>query len=181
MNFLQLALAGRCFIGSTAAAGVAIPLTTATSQVFGIYNPPGSAVDIVLNKLSLGIATLGTNIVSAINWSFLSNVQSVATGQPITAFTNTTVQNARLGNGLASKARFTGSAATTVAATHLMSVGMTSTTGTPTNSNAVMVFDHNASLIVAQGTAVFLVGSVAPGSTYQVSLSWAEVPVAAVV
>lgn len=173
---LQYALAGRCFIGSTAAAGVAIPLTTATAQVFGLWNPPGSAVDVVLNKLSLGIATLGTNIVAALNWSFLANVSAVATGQPITAFTNTTVQNAKVGAGLASRVRFTGSAATTVAATHLMSIGMTSTTGTPTNSNAVMVFNHDGSLIVPQGSAIFLVGSVAPGSTYQASLSWAEIP-----
>lgn len=177
MDFGQLALAGQCFFGSTAAAGVAIPVTNATAQVFGLYNPPGSMVDIVLNKLSLGIATLGTNIVAALNWSYLSNVQSVATGQPITAFTNTTIRNARLDNGKASRARFTGSAATTVAATHLMSIGMTSTTGTPTNSNAVMVFDHNGSLILSQGTAIFLVGSAAPGSTYQATVSWAEIPI----
>lgn len=175
--FIQQALAGNCFIGSSAAAGVAIPLTTATAQVFGIYNPPGSAVDLVLNKLALGIATLGTNIVAALNWSFLSNVQSVATGQPITAFTDTTIRNARLGNGKVSKARFTGSAATTSAATQLMSIGLTSTTGTPTNSTPALVFDHDGCLIVSQGSAIFLVGSVAPGSTYQATLTWAEVPV----
>lgn len=174
--FIQQALAGNCFIGSTAAAGVAIPVTNATAQVFGIWNPPGSGVMAVLNKLSLGIATLGTNIVAAINWSFLDNVQAVATGQPITAFTNTTIRNANL-HSKVSKIRFTGSAATTSAATHLMSVGMTSTTGTPTDSNAVMVFDHGGSLMIPEAHAIFLVGSAAPGSTYQASLSWAEVPV----
>lgn len=172
----QQALAGNVFIGSTAAAGVAIPLTTATAQVFGLYNPPGSGVFAVLDKLMLGIATLGTNIVAALNWSFLANVQSVATGQPITAFTDTAYRNAIVSGGKVGKCRFTGSAATTSAATQLMTLGITSTTGTPTDEVPMFVFDHDGCLILPEGVAVFLVGSVAPGSTYQASLTWAEVP-----
>lgn len=172
----QQALAGRAYIGTTAAAGVAIPLTTATAQVFGLYNPPGSGVNAVLDKLMLGIATLGTNIVAALNWSFLPNVGSVATGQPITAFTDTPYRNAIVGLGSTGRCRFTGSAATTTAATQLMSLGITSTTGTVVNASPMYVFDHDGMLIIPQGVAIFLVGSVAPGSTYQATLSWAEVP-----
>ena len=119
--FTQQALAGQGFIGSTAAAGVAIPLTTATAQVFGLWNPAGSGVKAVLDKLSLGIATLGTNIVAALNWSHLPNAGATigAAGAPITAFTDTTIRNCIVGAGNAAKCRFTGSAATTSAIFHL--------------------------------------------------------------
>lgn len=172
----QQALAGNVFIGSSAAAGVAIPVTSATAQVFGIWNPPGSNVKVVLDKLILGIATLGTNIVGALEWTHLPNVQSIATGSSITAFTDTTVRNAIVGLGSASKIRFTGSAATTSAGTHLMSVGITSTTGTPVDASPMYVFDHDGCLIIPMGVAIFLVGSAAPGSTYQATLTWAEIP-----
>ncbi len=173
---IQQGLAGNLFFGSTAAAGAAVPLTTATAQVFGIWNPPGSGVLAVLDKLIMGIATLGTNIVAALNWSVLTGVQAIATGQPITAFTDTTIRNAQIGRGKNSKIKFTGSAATTIAATQLVPVGITSTTGTAVNATPVMVFEHNGLIMVPEGVAMFLVGSVAPGSTYQIGLSWAEVP-----
>lgn len=173
--FIQQGLAGNLFFGSTAAAGVAVPVTNATAQVFGIWNPPGSGVVAVIDKLIAGIATLGTNIVAALNWSVLTGVQSIATGSSITAFTDTTIRNAVIGRGKAPKIRFTGSAATTVAATQLVPVGFTSTTGTPVNASPVMVFEHNGLIMVPEGVAMFLVGSAAPGSTYQLGLSWAEV------
>lgn len=173
--FIQQRLAGKGFFGSTAAAGVAVPLTTATAQVFGMWNPPGSGVNVVLDKLILGIATLGTNIVAALNWSVHLNVLAIATGSAITAFTETTIRNSVLGRGTVSKIKFTGSAATTTAATQLTPVGITSTTGTPTNASPVMVFDHQGMIILPEGAAIFLVGSAAPGSTYQVGLSWAEI------
>lgn len=173
---IQQGLAGNLFFGSTAAAGVAIPLTTATTQVFGMWNPPGSGVIAVLDKLILGIVTLGTNIVAALNWSVHLNVQAIATGSALTAFTDTTIRNAQVGRGKASRVKFTGSAATTTAATQLTPVGITSTTGTPVNASPLMVFEHNGLIMVPEAVAIFLVGSVAPGSTYQAALSWAEVP-----
>jgi hypothetical protein len=173
---IQQRLAGKGFFGSTAAAGVAIPLTTATAQVFGMWNPPGSGVVAVFDKLLLGIATLGTNIVAALNWSVHLNVQAIATGSALTALTETTIRNSILGRGAVSKVKFTGSAATTTAATQLLPVGITSTTGTPTNSSPMMVLEHDGVIMVPEATAIFLVGSAAPGSTYQIGLSWAEIP-----
>ncbi len=174
----QQALAGNGFIGSTAIAGVAIPLTTATAQVFGLWNPAGSGVKVVLDKLLMGIATLGTNIVASLAWSFLPNAGATigAAGAPITAFTDTTIRNMIVGAGNSSKVRFTGSAATTIAATHLQSISLSSTTGTPTDATPPLFFDHDGSLIIPPNVAIFLVGSVAPGSTYTTTLTWAEIP-----
>lgn len=173
--FIQQRLAGKGFFGSTAAAGAAIPLTTATAQVFGMWNPPGSGVVAVLDKLFLGIATLGTNIVAALNWSVHTNVQAIATGSAITALTDTTIRNSIIGLGQTSRVRFTGSAATTTAATQLLPIGVTSTTGTPTNSTPALIVEHDGVIMVPEGVGIFLVGSVAPGSTYQIGLSWAEI------
>jgi len=176
--FQQLALAGKCFFGSTTNAGVAIPAYNATAQVFGLWNPAGSGVLLVLNKLAIAVATLGTNAVSAIGLSYLANAgASIANGGPISAFTQTASQNARVGNGLASKGRFTLSA-TITAPTFLMSLGMAqnATTTQPVAEQAYN-YDFNGSLIVPEGVYIGLGGSAAPGSTYQATVSWAEVPV----
>jgi hypothetical protein len=175
--FVQQALAGNCFFGSTTNAGVAIPAYNATAQVFGIWNPSGSGVALVLNKLSVAVATLGTNAVAALGLSVLRPVGSViATGSNITAFTDTTPQNARIGNARVSKARFTLSA-TVTAPTFLMSLPMAqnATTTQPVAEQAYS-YDFGGSIIIPEGVYIGLGGSAAPGSTYQASISWAELP-----
>lgn len=175
--FQQLALNGQCFVGSTTNAGIAIPAYNATAQVFGLWNPAGSGVNLVLNKISIAVATLGTNAVAAIGLSYLLNTGSqIATGSPITAFTATTPFNAIVGGGQASRAKFT-LTATTTAPAFLISLGMAqnATTTQPVAEQAYD-YDFNGCLIVPQGVYVGLGGSAAPGSTYQASISWAEVP-----
>jgi len=176
--FIQQALAGSAFFGSTTQAGVAIPAYNATAQVFGLWNPAGSGVNLVLNNLSAAVATLGTNAVSALGLSWLANTgASIATGAPISVFTNTTIQNALAGGGNASRARFA-LAATITAPTFLMALGMAqnATTTQPVAEQAY-VHDFNGSLIVPPGVYIGLGGSAAPGSTYQASISWAEVAI----
>jgi hypothetical protein len=174
-------LAGKLFIGSTTYAGVAIPAYNATAQVFGLWNPAGSGVNLVLVKLNLAIATLGTNIVAALGLSYLANAgNATATAAPISAFTQTASLSGLIGaygGGAApSLGRFTLSA-TITAPTFFYDLGMTSTTGTPTDSNPVLTHDFDGTVIVTPGTYIGLGGSVAPGSTYQGSLSWIELPV----
>ncbi len=175
--FLQYALAGNAFIGSTTSGGVAIPAHNATAQVFGLWNPLGSGVALVLNKIAIGVATLGTNAVASIGLSHLLGAGAqVATGGPITAFTNTAPTNARLGNGKAPKARFTLSA-TITAPTFFLTLGMAqnATTTQPVAEQAYQ-YDFQGSVIIPEGVYIGLGGSAAPGSTYQASLSWVEIP-----
>lgn len=178
MNFLQLALAGQCFFGSTTNAGVAIPAYNATAQVFGLWNPAGSGVRLVLNKLSVGIVDEGTNIVAAIGLSYLANAGSaIATGAPISAFTATAPFNAIVGGGKASRARFTLSA-TTSAPAFLMSTGMSWPEADMAGAvmPVMLDYDFNGSVIIPEGVYIGLGGSAAPGSTCQASISWAEIP-----
>jgi hypothetical protein len=176
-KYYDQAKLGRVFIGSTTNAGVAVPVYNATAQTFGLWNPAGSGVNLVLGKLSVAVATLGTNIVSALGLSYLLNVGAAigAAGAPITAFTATAPFNAILGQGDAPKGRFTLSA-TTIAPAFLMSLPMAQNVSTTApNAEQAYSFDFDGMLIIPPNVYIGLGGSAAPGSTYQASLSWAEV------
>lgn len=180
-----MTIARKTFIGSTTNAGIAIPAYNATAQVFGLWNPYGSDVDLILVKLNLGVATTGTTAVSAIGLSVLYNTgNQIATGSPITAFTQTNSLPGLLGdgNGAAgnSRGRFT-LAATTTAPAFAYNLSLSSTAGTATTTAAPpqvtwMEHDFDGAIGVAPGTYIGLGGSAAPGSTFQGSLVWMEIP-----
>jgi len=180
----QLMLARKLFIGSTTYAGIAIPAYNATAQVFGLWNPAGSNVNVRLVKITLGIATAGTEAVAALGLSMVTNAGNALAGSggPITAFTQTNTLPALLGDGAGaaaapSAARFTLSA-TTIAPTFAYSIALSETAGSATTTAAGMAvqwMEHEfPGTGLAPGTYIGLGGSVAPGSTFQVSLTWAE-------
>src|ERR1700752_64411 len=117
-KYYDKAKLGDVFIGSTAVAGVALPISTGTAATFGLWNTNPSKIAVPL-RLNIGF-TSGTIAHGEFG---LANVTAttVATGSNITAFTDgvlgTTIRNARLGEGNASTMRFTPSAATVVANT----------------------------------------------------------------
>lgn len=175
-------LAGKVFIGSTTAAGVAIPAYNATAQVFGLWNPAGSGVNVVLLKLMLGIATAGTEALSSLGLSVLTNAGSaIASGAPVSAFTQTASQpgllGANAGSAAQSQARFTLSA-TITAPTFAYSLGIWEGNGTTLQGVTWNVYDFDGVVGVAPGAYIGLGGSAAPGSTYQATLAWLEIPVA---
>lgn len=173
----QQALAGTGFIGATAAAGIAIPVSNTTSQTFLVWNPTGSGINVVLDKFTYSVITLGTSVLAGIGLGIISNAGSqIATGSPISTATLTTPVNMKLTLGSASKARFSLSA-TTTAATFLMTLNASqgATTAQPVSAQAG-VYDFDGSLIIPQGVAIVVVGSAAPVSTYWLNMSWVEVP-----
>jgi hypothetical protein len=174
-------LAGNMFIGSTAAAGVAVPAYNATAQVFGLWNPAGSGYTAIPVFLTAGIATVGTPAVADLSLSILTNAGSqIATGSAITAFTASTPVNARLGSGKISQMRFTASAATTTAPAHLMSLGASQESATPGTGIFNIYFPFNGSLAVDPGTYIGIGASTALGQTAAVTLVWYEIPYQAV-
>ena len=182
----QLMTSRKLFIGSTTYAGVAIPAYNSTAQVFGLWNPAGSNVNVRLVKIALGIATAGTEAVSALGLSYIPNAGNALAGSggPITAFTQTASLPALLGDGggaaASSQARFT-LAATTIAPTFAYNIALSETAGSATTTAAalsVQWMEHEFPGIgVAPGTYIGLGGDVAPGSTFQISLTWAELPI----
>jgi hypothetical protein len=173
---LQQALAGNLFFGSSAATGV-VPTTSTTAQVFGLWNPGGSLVNCLLDKLLFADAVPGTATAGALGLSILTPAgQSL--GTPISAFTDGTIRNSIIGLGKAPRARFTGSAATTTATAFLMSLGwaqVAAAAAAPVSFSG-SVIDFDGSVIIPQNTAIFVTVSAAIASALAMTLSWAEIP-----
>jgi hypothetical protein len=179
--FPAMTYARKVFIGSTTYAGIAIPAYNATAQVFGLWNPAGSGVDLTLVKLNLAIATQGTQAQSALGLSYLPNTGNAvgASGAPITAFTQTASVPGLVGDaaGVAapSAGRFTLSA-TTIAPTFFYNLSLSETAGSTPQGIFWAQHDFDGCVSIAPGTYVGLGGSAAPGSTYQATLIWFETP-----
>src|SRR5881296_922614 len=97
---------GNVFHGSTAAAGVLIPISTATGVTFGLWNPLGSGKNAVLIRFTAGwVSTTGApgNILYMVKTGVGAQV---ATGGPITAATFGTATNGLLGASTASAMNF---------------------------------------------------------------------------
>jgi hypothetical protein len=173
-------IAGNVFTGQTALAGVAaLPIATATGQVFGIWNPLGSGVEAVLIALDMGVATGTTPVASAFCLSWLANAGSqVASSAPITAFTAATPTNLRLGLGNASKVKFTPSAATMTAPVFLKSLGLSFASTTATQGGFQWAHaDFNGAITIPPGNFVGVCGStIQSGTVLQISMDWMELP-----
>lgn len=175
--FQQLALNGQCFIGSTAATGVDIPIYNATSAHTAVlWNPAGSGIVLVMNQAALAQADATTPAISGLGISYLGNTGSaIATGAPVVTFTDALTFNAKLGGG-APKARF--GAASISATAFLMSLGLSQDSVTPAAGILNTTFNFNGSLIVPPGYLIAMVGApVAPGQAFTASFTWAEVPI----
>jgi hypothetical protein len=176
-KYFPEALNKQTFIGSTAAAGTAYPITTGTAATFGLWNTNPAKVA-VLHKLTVGF-TSGTIALGTVG---LIHVQAreLATGSNITAFTDgvmgTTIRNAYLGEG-GPTMRFTPSAATIVASTCCYWTGIAHEGATGVGpSTAPVSHDFDGDLVIPFGHAVFVGGSIAQTGLFSMSLIWSEVP-----
>ncbi len=180
-KYYTQAYRGSVFWGSTASAGVLIPIASTTAPTFALWNPAGSGVNAALIKYMVGwVATTGT--AGNIQFAFTTgNGSSVATGASISAFTTGTPTNGLIGSGIASKMKFTPSAATiSVAGTLLGTTGMSQLTTTGTSTTVPMwqlQMDFDGTLVVPPGGLIFTVGSAALTSTFTQTLVWEEVPI----
>lgn len=171
----QIALSGKMFIGSTTYAGVKPPAYNATAQKFGIWNPLGSGVNVVLDKLSMGLVTVGTEAVGAFGLSYLAGAGAqIGTGSPISAFTGTTPVNALLTEGDPSRVKFTLSA-TVTAPTFFYNIGLAQAGTDAEVGFATLQHDFNGGVIIPPGVYVGLGSSAATDQTLQASISWYEV------
>lgn len=179
--FIQQALAGNCFIGSTATAGVVPPAIAGNTHTFALWNPAGSGVNAILNNFSLAPASVTTTVIGAVGFGVTLNAGSqIGTGAPIVAFTQTAPVNALVGSGKASKVRFAAAsgAVTTVAnPAWLYGPGIFSPDGDMATSlsNVQINVSFNGCLIIPPSVAIFVVGTGAIAQTYNMALTWAEV------
>lgn len=165
---------GNIFVGSTAAAGTAFPISTGTAVTFGLWNT-STAYNAVLIDLDVGV-TSGTIALGVLGIANQSCGFAIGTAAPLSAFTDGTPKNALAGGGAASNMRFTPSAATlTAGGTALKWLGK----GIESATAGLGVFDghyeFNGKIIVPPGQLVFVCGSVAQTALFTMSMSWAEV------
>jgi hypothetical protein len=174
-KYYDAVAAGYVFIGSTAAAGTAFPITTGTAVTFGLWNtsPTKSAILLTLDLgYTSGTIALGSLAISNQYCGF-----ALGTAAPLSAFTDGTPKNALLTSGAGSSMRFTPSAATlTAGGTALKFIGK----GIESATAGLGVFDghydFDGGIVVPPGNLVFLSSSIAQTGLFSASLMWAEVP-----
>jgi hypothetical protein len=176
-KYFPEAAQGNVFIGSTAAAGVAAPISTGTAVTFGLWNTSTTKYAVPL-VLAVGY-TSGT--IALGEWGIANQACgfAIGTAAPLSAFTAGTPKNALLGGGKGSAMSFTPSAATLTAggtaALWLGAAQESATAGLGTLGG--FNYDFNGQLIVAPGQMIFVCGSVAQTGIFTMSLSWAEIDI----
>lgn len=168
-------LAGRVFIGSTAAAGVAMPISTGTAVTFGIWNTSTTKFAVPL-WLSIGF-TSGTIALGEFGVANQDCGYAIGTAAPLSAVTAGTPKNALLGSGAASSVTFIPATATlTAGGTAVKWLGAANESATPGTGVSGVYHDFDGSLIVRPGQLLFACGSVAQTGIFTMSMGWAEIP-----
>ena len=163
----ELTRLGQMFTGSTAAAGVNIPIHTSTTQQFVLSNPLSNKKYAVLKSCYAGYVS-GAPVIGFFDYV----VQTVFTNAAPTGTAGTIVNNL-LGGPTSSMSILT--AATVVAGTLLrpfISV-YTTTAGQP---GLFLKDDIDGSIIVPPGGWIALAANAATFGTHACSFEWAELP-----
>jgi hypothetical protein len=167
-------LAGNVFIGSTAAAGVALPISTGTAMTCALWN-----TSITRNALLLGVSigfTSGTIALGTFGIANQAVGNAVAAGGPITAATAGAPKNAYLGAGSSSSMTFVPATATLAAggsAVQWLGHSIESATAGLGIFSGYRWLD--VPMIVPAGQIVFLCASVAQTALVTCSMMWQEV------
>lgn len=164
---------GNIFIGSTAVAGVALPISTGTAVTCALWN-----TSVNRNASLLGVAIGFTSGTVALGEFGIANQfvgTAVGTGAPMAAATPGTPKNAFIGQGAASAMTFIPATATlTAGGTAVMWLGKSIESATP----GLGIFDAyqwlDAPLVLPPGQVAFLCGSVAQTGIFTCSLIWRE-------
>jgi hypothetical protein len=168
---------GRVFIGSTAAAGVALPVETGTAVTFALWNTSAKKYAI---PLWIGMSYVsGTITVGGFGLANQYAGFALATAAPLSVFTDGTPKNALLGNGNASAMRFTPSAATlTAGGTRCYLLGDAHEIATAGPGVSRISHDFDGRLIVPPGQVIFPCFSIAQTGVFSISMAWTEVDIA---
>jgi hypothetical protein len=176
-NYYDAVKAGRVFIGSTAAAGVALPVETGTAATLALWN---TSTDKVAIPISIHMAYVsGTITVGGFAISNVLNAgYAVAAGGPVTAFTdgvvNTGLKNAYLGSGNASSMRFAPATATVSAGTRCYLLGAAHEIATAGPGVSVIDHEFKGRLAVPPGQLIFPSFSIAQTGVFSITLVWEE-------
>lgn len=167
-------LAGNVFIGSTAAAGVALPISTGTAITCALWNT-STTRNAMLLGVSIGF-TSGTIALGEFGIANQAAGNQVTAGAAITAATVGTPKNAYLGAGTSSAMSFIPATATLAGGgTAVLWLGKSSESATA----GLGIFNGwqwlDVPLILPPGQIAFLCGSVAQTALFTCSMIWQEI------
>ena len=169
-------IGGRVFHGATAAAGVALPISTGTAVTFGLWNT-SSNFNAVINRVNIGY-TSGTIALGEFGIANQYCGFAIGTAAPLSAVQTGTPKNGLLGAGAASAMTFIPAGTTTLTAggTAAMWLGKSIESATAGLGVFDCSYDLDGQLIVTPGMLIFLCGSVAQTGVFTCSMSWTEIP-----
>lgn len=180
-KYYQQTYRGNMFHGSTATAGVVIPIASTLTPTYSIWNPAGSGKNLVFVCALFGW-TATTAALGNLVWQATTNAGSgISSTAPFVAFGTGTPTNALLGAGKASVARLGSGGTTTLvaASTFYRSTGCSITATTAATSVApgwVWRDDFDGQFVVPPGNAVHLLATTAIAVTLQITTTWYEAP-----
>ena len=161
----------RLFFGSTAAAGVTVPIFSNTTQQFVLQNPIGSNKKARLLKSVLGYVS-GTMVAGHFCYANQTLMTSAITGTPAL------IQNGYLGAaaGPAGSGMNLYTAATVVAFTYLFPMGLSQVVQAATATNAPwqMVDNIDGAITLPPGSAIAIAANVAAAVVATIGLLWEE-------
>lgn len=167
---------GNHFLGSTAAAGVAVPISTGTALTIGVWNT-STTKNCVPTFIGVGY-TSGTIAIGEFGIVNQYVGFNVATAAPMAAITLGTPKNALLGSGKSSTMSFFPATATlTTGGTAAYWFGCSNEIATAAPGVSVCYHDFDGKLIATPGQVIALCGSVAQTGLFTVTLGWVEVDI----
>lgn len=178
-KYFQDTLNGNVFIGTTAAAGVVLPIFSNTAQTFALWNPLGSGRNAILISCQIGWVS-GPGVPGNFVYGFQTGTGAqIATGAPITAFTTVAPVNGLIGAGNATITKFAPATATLTAGPTLyrtMGVSQLTTTAGATTQGYFQATEYfDGTVIVPQGCIFCVASNVAAAVTADVTLIWEEI------
>jgi len=167
---------GNSYVINTAAAGVAIPISTGVALTIGLWNT-STTKNAVLLYASAGY-TSGTIAIGDFGIVNQFVGFNTGTGAPLAAITAGAPKNLLLGAGKSSAmTAFPATATLTTGGTAAMWLGRSNEIATAAPGVSVMYHDFDGTLIVTPGQVVALCGSVAQTGLFTCSIAWSEVDI----
>jgi hypothetical protein len=172
---------GRVFFGTNAVAGLALITTATTGGHPTLWNPSGSGVNLSIISLELSQID-GTNAVGSLGWYKTANAGSaIGTGAPVATFTNVAPTPALVGGTATSKALWSPTTNTFVAAPvfHLnIGLNLFPVTVSTALTGVIYRINYDGELGIAPSTALSICSIAATTtSKFICKVVWEEIPV----
>lgn len=179
--YFEQTMRGNGFIYSTTTAA---SVTALGNNIPSLWNPAGSGKLIVIHKVTLQVAAVGTPAVSGFQYGYLANAGSVAaTASPVLTFTHVAPVSLNIsGNaGSPSIARWAPAVCTFTTAPALLGAVGVNLGSTATQTPWTGTDDVNGRIILSPGGLLQIGASTATSTTFNVSIWGLEVPLPLIV